>query len=218
MPSFFGKHRILIKEKVQWYVFLRKYRLPFSLKRDPSWSMDVDDFEVIIDVLRGYRTSESVCLVELGSGVSTLVLAHIVPSLYDDAHIISIEGEESYAQQAQDMLRQHELDDRTKVSWVPYVRSDNRSWFNRPELEQSLSEKRVDILIVDAPPGILCPRARQPAIPFFLPYLKPHSTVMLHDACRPDESLIAKEWSHHFRSCYQIKTSRGFAVFEGANE
>jgi hypothetical protein len=56
--------------------------------------MDTKNFEGVLDVLRGYRTGEGVCLVELGAGVSTLVLGHLLPRLYDDAHVISIEGDE----------------------------------------------------------------------------------------------------------------------------
>jgi len=56
-----------------------------------------------------------------------------------------------------------------------------------------LDDRRVDILLVDAPPGILCPRARQPAIPFFLSYLEQDGIVLLHDTCRQDESDVAEE-------------------------
>lgn len=175
--------------------------------------MDNRDLQAIFDVSRRYRGKGHVSIVELGSGTSTLILASVLPTLLEDAYVTSIEGEETYARHAQEMLRQHKLDRYANVSWVPYSLSDDRVWFSKPELEQILCEKRVDILIVDAPPGSLQPRARQPAIPFFLPFLDESSVVMLHDASRPDESLIAKEWRRFFRACYQITTPRGFAVF-----
>jgi hypothetical protein len=219
MPSFSGGHSILIKEKVEWYAFLRRYRLPFSLKQNRSWSMDVDDFEVIIDVLRGYRADESVCVVELGSGISTLVLAHIVPQLHDNAHIISVEGEGSYAQQLQGQIKRYALEDSVSLHQAPYAKDDDDGcWFRKDALRCILNNKRVDILIVDAPPGRLCRRARQPAIPFFLPYLKQEGIVFLHDTCREDESAIADVWGRYFLTRREIDTPKGIALFVGSSQ
>lgn len=211
------QHTTSVRERIEWRAFLRRYRLPRSVARPSwSWSMDTRDFEAIFDVARHYQGTGHVRIVELGSGVSTIVLASVLPRVIKDLEITSVDGEESYARHAQEMLRQHELDHYAKVSWVPYALSNDCAWFSKPELEQVMCDKLVDILIVDAPAGASFPRARQPAIPFFLPYLKPYSIVMLHDASRPDESLIAKAWKRYFRVCHQIKTPRGFAVFEGA--
>ncbi len=217
MSGFFGKHSILIKEKVEWYAFLRKHRLPFALKRNRSWSMDVCDFEVIIDILGGYRADESVHVVELGSGTSTLVLAHFVSRLFDDAHIISVEGEESYAQQLQDEITRYALDDTVILHHIPYVKDDYGCWFSKDAL-RCILDKRVDILIVDAPPRTLCPCARQPAIPFFLLYLKQNGIVFLHDTCREDESVIADAWSRYFLTRRRINTPKGIVLFTGHSQ
>jgi hypothetical protein len=176
--------------------------------------MDNRDLQAIFDVVCRSQGKGHVSIVELGSGASTLILASVLPRVVENPYITAVEGEEAYARQTQEMLRQHKLDRYANVSWVPYALSDDRIWFSKPELEQVMFEKRVDVLIVDAPPGSLQPRARQPAIPFFLPYFKESSVVMLHDSSRPDESLIAKEWKRYFRVCYEITTPRGLAVFE----
>ena len=219
MRSFFIKNCILsFKAIFQWSAFLIKYRLPLSLRRNLTWSMDVKDFEGLINVLRGYRTGESVYLVELGAGVSTLVLGHLLPQLCNDGHLISIEGEESYAHQLRDQIKSYELDDVVSLHHVPYANGDDGCWFNKDSLRHILGDKRVDILLVDAPPGVLCPRARQPAIPFFLSYLKQNGTVLLHDAYRQDESDIAEEWSRYFNVRYRVETPRGFDVFEGRSD
>lgn len=219
MPRFFAKNSILgFKETVRWYVFLVKYRLPLSLRRNPGWSMDVRDLEAVIDVLRTYLTDDGVRVVELGSGISTLVLAHILPRLFDQANVISVEGEESYVRRLRDQLKSYQLDEVVFLHHVPYVRSDEDCWFSRDELRRVLSDARVDILIVDAPPGVSCPRARQPAIPFFLPYLKQNGIVFLHDTCRQDESAIAEEWGRCFITQRRINTRKGIAFFAGLNQ
>jgi len=180
--------------------------------------MDVQDFQTIIDVLRGYRTAESLYLVELGAGVSTLVLAHLLPRLFDDAHLISIEGNESYARQLGDQIKSYKLDNAVSLHHVPYANGYDDCWFSRDSLRNTLNDKKVDILLVDAPPGVLCPRARQPAIPFFLSYLKPNSVVFLHDTRRQEEAAIAEAWSRYFNAHYQIGTPRGIDVFEGRSD
>ncbi len=65
-------------------------------------------------------------IIELGSGGSTLVLASVLPRVLEDLDITSIEGDESYARQAQDMLHLHELDNNAKVSW--YVHAIQQYW------------------------------------------------------------------------------------------
>ncbi|MFZ1020350.1 MAG: class I SAM-dependent methyltransferase [Halobacteriota archaeon] len=176
--------------------------------------MDEKDFEGIIEVLHGHKSSESTFLIELGAGVSTLVLANLLPRLCHDVHIISIEGDESYARQLRDRIKTYELDRIVSLHHVPYANSDDGCWFNKDSLRRVLDDKKVDILLVDAPPGGLCRNARQPAIPFFLSYLTQNGVVLLHDTHREDESAIADGWSHYFNVQYRIETPRGFDVFE----
>ena len=67
-----------VREKIEWRAFLRRYHLPRSVAR-PRWSMDARDFEAIFDVARHYQATGRVSIVELGSGVSTLILASVLP-------------------------------------------------------------------------------------------------------------------------------------------
>ena len=214
VKSFLEAHTAGVREKVEWYAFIMRHHLPRSVARKSAWAMGNRDLQAIFGVARRYQAKDHVNIVELGSGTSTIVLASVLPTLLEDPYVTSIEGEETYARHAQQMLRQYKLDRYASVCWVPYSVENDRVWFSRPALEQTLCEKRVDILIVDAPPGSLQPQARQPAIPFFLPFLDESSVVMLHDASRLEESLIAKEWKRFFRVYYQIPTPQGFAVFE----
>jgi Methyltransferase domain len=214
---FFTENMIAARQKIEWPAFRKRYGLPRSMTRG-QWSMDSRDFEAIFDTVRSCQAHGRMTIVELGSGFSTLVLASVLPRVFKESDITTIEGEENYAHQVQEMLRLYDLDRFVKVRWVPYATNALGIWFSKPELQQVMGDKKVDILIVDAPPGHWSRCARQPAIPFFLPYLKPNAKVMLHDALRPDESLITKDWRQYFRVCYRIKTFRGFAIFEGRIE
>ncbi len=214
---FFKERTIAVRQKIEWTAFRKRYGLPRSMSRK-LWSMDSRDFEAIFDTVRGCQARGRMSVVELGSGVSTIVLASVLPRMVKELDITAIEGEKYYVHHVQELVRRYDLDRYITVRWVPFAKTALGIWFSKPELQQVMSDKRVDMLIVDSPPGVSSRCARQPAIPFFLPYLKPNATVMLHDALRPDESLIAKDWRQYFRVCYRIKTLRGFAVFEGRND
>jgi tRNA A58 N-methylase Trm61 len=172
------------------------------------------DIEVIIDVLRGYRTSDSLCLVELGSGFSTLALAHLLPRLHNNGHIVTIEGDDAYANQLRTQITAYDLDNVVNLYHIPYVVGTDECWFDSNALRKIIGDKKVDVLVVDAPPGGFCPHARQNAIPFFLSYLKQNSTVLLHDTIRQDESDIAKQWSRYFDAHHRVKTPSVLDVFE----
>jgi len=206
------------KEGVQWYAFLTRNRLPLSLRRTSAYSMDAKDLEGIFTVLRSYRTNEDFCQVELGSGTSTLVLAYMLPRLFDHAELLAIEGEDSYRQWLQNQITKHKLNEVASLQHVPLVKKDDSCWFSEDALKHILGDKKVDILIIDAPPGPLCPCARQPAIPFFLSYLKQNSVVFLHDTRRQEEAAIAEAWNRYFNAHYQIGTPRGIDVFEGRSD
>jgi len=175
--------------------------------------MDVDDFEVIIDVLRGYRADEKRVRGGVGFGYFDARARAYCAQLHDNAHIISVEGEGSYAQQLQGQIKRYALEDSVSLHQAPYAKDDDGCWFRKDALRCILNNKRVDILIVDALPGPLCRRARQPAIPFFLPYLKQEGIVFLHDTCREDESAIADVWGRYFLTRREIDTPKGIALF-----
>jgi len=218
LRSFINDKIIGFKEKAQWDAFLTRNRLPFSIRRTSSYSMDAKDVAGILTVVRSHRTDEDFCLVELGSGTSTLVLAYMLPRFFDHVELLSIEGEESHRKQLQDQIAKNKLDEVVSLHHVPLVKKDDSCWFSEDALKRILGDKKVDILIIDAPPGPLCPCARQPAIPFFLSYLKQNSVVFLHDTRRQEEAAIAEAWSRYFNAHYQIGTPRGIDVFEGRSD
>jgi predicted O-methyltransferase YrrM len=204
-------------EKAKWHAFLNRHSLPRSIKTTGA-SLHSTDLEAVMNIVRDYRVKEHARVVELGSGVSTVVLALLLPQISRGIEIVSVEGEKKYAEQTQEAIKRYRLHDTVRLFHIPYAKYGDASWFNKQELTQILEDTRVDILLVDAPPRKSCPRARQPAIPFFLPYLKRSSIVVLHDASRSDELCIAQEWRRYFRVSYQIGTPQGLAVFEGCNQ
>jgi len=62
-------------------------------------------------------------------------------------------------------------------------------------LAERLGDRKIDLLVIDGPPGPLQPMSRYPALPLLKPYMSEHCTVILDDAIRNEEQEIARRWA-----------------------
>lgn len=133
-------------------------------------------------------------IVELGSGVSTLIMAYVVKKL-SLGKIYSFDHEERFAQQTRDLLKQHDLQDYAKVIHAPLkqqsIQHKSCTWYDIQDLQ---GIDTVDLLIADGPPAQTQKWARYPAFPFFRNRLNKNSVVVLDDTHRKEELQIAKQW------------------------
>lgn len=164
------------------------------------------------------RNNKELTLLELGTGVSTLIFVSRLSKFSLDGLIISFEAEKECVKTVQNLIDRYSLSKRIqRIYHVGYKNYENYAWFNQEMmetiLESELSQKKGDVLVIDSPPDILCPYSRKPAIPFLLRYLKNECIVFLHDAKRNDESRIVKEWAQYFNKTEIINTPLGLAVF-----
>jgi len=194
---------------LRWKGFLFRNRLPIDLKRS-TWSMDIQDFESIFKIIKKRRPQ---LILELGAGTSTVLIASKLSKFSQSSSMISFEGESKWAEVVQEMLDRYNLRRWASLYHVPYQKYSDHIWFESQRIKEILGSKKIDILIVDAPPGGLCPHSRKPAIPFFLDYLNKYSIVLLHDAKRPDERRIIQEWSKYFQEYQIVDTPCGLAIF-----
>jgi len=200
-----------IHQVLKWKVFLLKHHIPLNLNRG-DWSMHVEDFQYII---RFIKRKTNLFIVELGAGTSTVVLAYTLSKYCQNSLLMSFEAEESWVEKVHKDLSKYKLNSYAVIYHVPYKRYHNYIWFDHSLIREILFlfKRKIDILIVDAPPDTLCPYSRMPAIPFFLEYLKEDSVVFLHDSKRSDELFIIKEWSNYFKEIININTPQGLAEF-----
>jgi predicted O-methyltransferase YrrM len=160
-----------------------------------GWAASTD---LLGEVLRAIAQRRPQCVIELGSGVSTLVIAAALRS-NGAGHLISIDAEEGYASQTREQLQRQSLSDWAEIRVAPLKQQSfddgMRPWYDTELLADLRS---IDLLLIDGPPTLLRADIRQPALPFFWERLNAGAIVLLDDAARPAERAIAKAWQRRF--------------------
>jgi predicted O-methyltransferase YrrM len=144
------------------------------------------------------REHEPTVVVELGSGSSTVVLGYAVEQ-QGAGRVIALEHLVSYGEKTQATLARHGLTDWAEVRHAPLqdvdLKGESWPWYDLSALED---QSTIDMVFVDGPPHELRPRARYPALPLLADRLSDTAVVVLDDAHRGDEAVIAEAWSGQF--------------------
>lgn len=135
-------------------------------------------------------------IVEVGSGYSTLLVARRLTDR-GRGHVTSLDHLEEFADRTRGWLRDRGTDERATVVHAPIVDheigGETYPWYDLEAAAEHLPD-RIDLLVVDGPPGELGRRARWPAVPLLLDRLAPDASVLLDDGDRADETRIAYSW------------------------
>ncbi len=160
-----------------------------------GWAASTD---LLGELLRAIAAGRPRCVVELGSGLSTLVIAAGLRA-NGAGRLISIDGDESYAAATRAQLQRHGLEPFAEVRSARLVELDfegvRRPWYDTQVL-QDLPD--VGLLLIDGPPTALRADIRYPALPFFWPRLTGDAIVLLDDAARPAERAMSQRWQRDF--------------------
>jgi hypothetical protein len=157
-----------------------------------GWSIDSFLARWLIQHLLERRPK---CIVELGSGSSTILIARTLNLLGEnEATHIAVDHEKKYLGLTRDIATLNGVSDGVEFMHCPLVRYESldKLWYDG--LAEKLADRKIDLLIIDGPPGTLQPMSRYPAIPLLLPQLNSHCTIILDDAIRPEEQDIARRW------------------------
>ena len=126
-------------------------------------------------------------VVELGSGVSTLVCAKS-----GARKVISIDNSEQYGGKTRDLLKEHKVRG-VEIRIAPLRPYANGSeWYEVSALKDL---KKIDLLIVDGPPGSKNPEARYPALKEFKDKLSAKAIVIIDDVNRDGERKLAEDFA-----------------------
>jgi hypothetical protein len=154
-------------------------------------------------------------IVELGAGVSTVVLARLLAQ--EGGTLTTLEHDRNWAGLVRSWLEREDLGGIARLierPLVPHPDSlDGAPWYS-PEAIAELP-RSIDLLLIDGPPGYGdgMSRSRFPALPVLTGKLGPGAMFVLDDANRAPEREIAEYWSAEFSDCtVGIDERTGIAV------
>ena len=175
-------HSYRQSEALQQLFALLKFSAPIPPTR--SWAASPDLLLTIADLV---RTRKPRLVVELGSGVSTLIVAKA-----GARKVISIDNSAEFAEKTREMLKDHKVRG-VEVRVAPLkAHASGVDWYDTAKLKDL---KKIDMLIIDGPPGSKNPDARKPALKELLAKLSPNVVVVIDDVNRIGERQLAEAFA-----------------------
>lgn len=164
---------------------LRLLDLSAPIPSTRSWAASPDVLLTLFEVTKSAHPSR---ILDLGSGMSTLVLAKSAP----EAKIISIDNSEEFAAKTRKLLQSHGVTnvDLRVATLTPHL--SGVEWY---DLSQLADISNIDLLFIDGPPGSKNPKARHPALAECIAKLNPQAIVVIDDAGRDGEKDLAHEFA-----------------------
>lgn len=150
------------------------------------------------------------CVVELGSGTSTVLLARLLRQRWasGEHRQVAVEHDPSWARWVTEQLDREGLAHLATVLHVPLAPHRHGQaglpWYDddrlQAGLDEALSGALVDLLVVDGPPADTSEKvlARYPALPALATRLASGATVVLDDVERPGEQEVLRRWEAEF--------------------
>ncbi|MBU3734177.1 MAG: class I SAM-dependent methyltransferase [Candidatus Planktophila sp.] len=149
-----------------------------------SWAASPDLLLLISETVKKSKPS---LVVELGSGVSTLVVAKS-----GARKVISIDNSEEFGGKTRELIREHKARGvEIRIAPLrPYA--NGGEWYEVSALKDL---KKIDLLIIDGPPGSKNPEARYPALKELKDKLSSKATIIIDDVNRDGERKLAEDFA-----------------------
>jgi predicted O-methyltransferase YrrM len=150
-----------------------------------SWKADTMLLHRIVDTIEALRPEH---VVELGAGASTLVTAKAL-ALNGGGRLTSFDQHGDFVDATRAWLAEHGLDADLRTAELTEPPGDWPGlWYDVHHLPE-----RIDLLIIDGPPWSIHPFVRGAAETLF-DRIPVGGTVLLDDAARPGERVVARRW------------------------
>ncbi len=139
------------------------------------------------------------CVLELGSGTSTLVTAYALKAI-GGGTVTSLEQKEQFATQSVQNVRKHGLQDVATVIYAPLkpvaIRDKTWLWYDTEPLENM---RVIDMVIVDGPTQQGRQKLpRYPALPILAHLLSERAVILVDDTSRTDVKQMVELWRKEF--------------------
>ena len=177
-----------------------------------DWSAAADFLFLIKDYCLAEKPQT---IIECSSGLTTLTLARCC-QINEAGHVYSLENGEEYQLQTKNRLQQFQLEDYADVFYAPLrttpVSGINYEWYTA----DAIADLKIDMLVIDGPPGFIQKHSRLPALPVLFEQLADKACIFLDDAVRDEEKEIVAIWLEQFTglSHEYIETDRGCSVIK----
>lgn len=180
-----------------------------------KWAISPDFALLLAEIVRERRPAT---IVELGTGLSTLVTSYVLSEL-GSGTIFAVDHEQRFLDESRQRCELHGVG--TQVVWVhaPLVETTigakTSFWY---DIRDGLPAD-IDLLVVDGPPGKDQRRARYPAIGLIEERLAADGVVLVDDARRRDERSMVRDWCresrHQLRATFVPLIDGAFVVDAG---
>ena len=150
-----------------------------------SWKADVGFLRHIVREIARLRPAN---VVELGAGASSLIAARAL-QLHGAGRLTSFDQHGGFVDATRQWLADHRLD--VDIRHAP-LSHESADWPGRWYALDGVPDQ-IDLLIIDGPPWSVHPLVRGAADSLFA-RLSPNGVVLLDDAARPGERLVARRW------------------------
>lgn len=165
-------------EAVEQLLPLLKLSAPLPPSR--GWAASPDFLLTLAHVTKMVKPRLTV---ELGSGVSSLVLAKSGAK-----KIVSLDHSEEFGNQTRQMLASHGVRGEDIRIHELESYSGRYKWYAKSTFKDLT---KIDLLVIDGPPSSTNPDARYPALEHLIPLLSSKATVILDDVDREEERKLA---------------------------
>lgn len=150
-----------------------------------SWKADTGLLTLLADEIETRRPAQ---VVEFGAGASTLILARAL-QLWGGGQLTSFDQHPDFVALTRDWLAGHGLHaDLRAAPLAPSPSGWPGLWYDAHAVPE-----RIDLLVIDGPPWTIHPLTRGAAATLF-DRIAPGGAVVLDDAARPGERLVARRW------------------------
>jgi hypothetical protein len=161
-----------------------------------GWAVYSDSLQLFIEKIGDRET-----ILELGSGVSTFYLAKLIKDR-GFGTLISVEHDLDFYNSLKQKLVNLKLDKYCTLLHCPLIDhaldDEVYPWYDIKNVAV-LSQRKIDVMFVDGPPGHLRECSRYPALPIMKEFLSNDSLIFLDDAKRSDERKIAEKWIKDYK-------------------
>lgn len=176
-------------------VRLGPYTQDLPLPMGGGWALTGDSAALLA---REVLTHKPETILELGSGVSTLILGQILKR-NGRGRLLSVDHDPEWANQTRRFVEFLGLGDVVSVVDAPLTETaagnQATKWYDIPKISLD-NLGAIDFLLVDGPPQArdTLLAARYPAFPLLCDRLSPHALIFVDDANRNTETKMIEKW------------------------